>query len=94
MSTEHRDYQEQDSRSLQFQNAVTGFESTVQQNDRNRSNILHEHLRLLMEGWQWLEHEGLIAVDPVRSNPVFKIITRRGLALSTEEELIDFAAAL
>jgi uncharacterized protein (TIGR02391 family) len=81
------------SRTVQYHDAKTGLEPTIDPNDRNSNRILMEHSRVLVEGWQWLEHEGLITVDPAQNNTEFKVITRRGQAISTQEVLIDFAAA-
>ena len=93
MPQEYRGQQHQNSRTVQFHHATNGLEPTIHPNNRERNAILHEHLRILMEGWQWLEQEGLIAVDPVQTDTVFKIVTRRGMAISTEAELIDFSSA-
>lgn len=79
-------------RTLHFRNAAAGLDPTLDPNDANSNTVRKEHARLLMEGWQWLEHEGLISVDPTQSNSEFKVLTRRGQQLSTEEELINFSS--
>jgi len=78
-----------ESRTVQFQNATKDLGPSGQ----DERAIREEHMRVLMEGWQWLEQEGLITVDPIQSDAVFKTVTRRGQAISTEADLFDFAAA-
>lgn len=84
--------QSHDSRTVQFHNAASGLDPTRVQDQRETNRIRAEHSRVLIEGWQWLEHEGLIAVDPIQNDSDFKIITRRGLSISSREELIDITA--
>lgn len=47
----------------------------IEKYPRNKKNMLE---RVLMEGWVWLESEGLIAPDPTQSNGNWIFITRRG----------------
>ena len=46
--------------------------------------------QLLAEGWQWLEHAGLTVPDTRQSNPVFKVLSRRGRAIETRKDFDEF----
>jgi len=81
-----------DQRTVQFNDAAKGLDPTNVQDQRESNRIRAEHARILVEGWQWLEQEGLIVVDPVQHDTVFKVITRRGLSISSHDELIDITA--
>jgi len=80
------------SRTVTFDNATAGLEPTTEQGRQIPNEIRFEHSRTLAEGWQWLEQEGLIVSDPIQDNSSFKIITRRGQAVASQDDFIDFAA--
>ena len=48
---------------------------------------------LVIEGWVWLESQGLIAPAPNQSSSQIKILTRRGREISSEEAMMDFRAS-
>jgi len=93
MPQDFRDGQYVVSRTITFHDAKNGLEPTVEQGQRVANEIRFEHERILAEGWQWLEQEGLIVIDPIQDNSTFKVITRSGQAVASREDLIEFAAA-
>lgn len=48
---------------------------------------------LIIEGWVWLESQGLIAPAPGQTSSQIKILTRRGHEISSAEAMMDFRAS-
>lgn len=60
--------------------------------EHNLTNTTNDARRVLepaiLSGWKWLEDNGLLSQEP--TNPPWQTVTRKGLCLRTEEELLNF----
>lgn len=50
--------------------------------------------RILMESWNWLENEGMLATYPNESSGTYRFVTRKGFAHRTKKDLDSYRQAL